>query len=76
MAARVRDHDLIVKYLRRRMRLPLEVRFLGFGCDMPGSMTVVLALSGEAWICADLKLVNWHILHCGFLKGILQGISK
>ena len=23
-----------------------------------------------------LKLVDWHILHCGFFKGILQGISK
>ena len=22
------------------------------------------------------KLVNWHILHCGFFKGIFQGISK
>ena len=22
------------------------------------------------------KLVNWHILHCGFFKGILQGIFK
>ena len=23
-----------------------------------------------------LKSINWHILHCGFFKGILQGISK
>ena len=37
-----------------RMQLPLEVRFLGFGRDMPWSMSVVLASSGEAWICADL----------------------
>ena len=59
-----------------RMQLPLEVGFLGFGRDMPWSTSVVLALSSEAWICADLKLVNWHILHCGFFKGILQGISK
>ena len=22
------------------------------------------------------KLVNWHILHCGFFKGILHGIFK
>ena len=36
------------------MRLPLEVGFLGFGRDMQGSTFVVLASSGEAWICADL----------------------
>ena len=31
-----------------RVRLPLEVGFLGFGCDMPWSTFVVLASSGEA----------------------------
>ena len=36
------------------VRLPLEVGFLGFGHDMPWSTSVVLASSGEAWICADL----------------------
>ena len=51
--ARVRVLVAIVRAWRR-VRLPLEVGFLGFGRDMPGSTTVVLASSGEAWICADL----------------------
>ena len=39
-----------------RVRLPLEVGFLGFGLDMPWTRSVVLALSGEALIWADLIL--------------------
>ena len=39
-----------------RVRLPLEVGFLGFGRNMLWSMSVVLALSSEALIWADLIL--------------------
>ena len=39
-----------------RVRLPLEVGFLGFGRNMPWSMSVVLASSSEALIWADLIL--------------------
>ena len=52
-AARVKVPGAIVRAWWR-VRLPLEVGFLGFGHDMPWSTSVVLASSGEAWICADL----------------------
>ena len=34
--------------------LPLEVRFLGFGRDMPWSTYVLLVSSGEGLMCTDL----------------------
>ena len=37
-----------------RVRLPLEVGFLGFGCDMPWSTYVLLVSSGEGLMCIDL----------------------
>ena len=52
-AARVKFSEAIVRAWWR-VWLPLEVEFLGFGRDMQGSTSVVLASSGEAWICADL----------------------
>ena len=51
--ARVRVPGAVVRAWWR-VRLPLEVGFLGFGRDVQGSTSVVLASSGEAWICADL----------------------
>ena len=39
-----------------RVQFPLEVGFLGFGRNMPWSMSVVLASSSEALIWADLIL--------------------
>ena len=40
-----------------RMRLPLEVGFLGFGRDMPWSTFVLLVSSGEDLMCTDLMFV-------------------
>jgi len=37
-----------------RVRLPLEVGFLGFVHDMPWSTYVLLVLSGEGLMCIDL----------------------
>ena len=37
-----------------RVRLPLEVGFLGFGCDMPWSISVLLVSSGKGLMCTDL----------------------
>ena len=53
LAARVKFSGAIVRAWWR-VWLPLEVEFLGFGRDMQGSTSVVLASSGEVWICADL----------------------
>ena len=38
-----------------RVRLPLEVEFLGFFRERSWSTSVVLVSSGEAGICTDLK---------------------
>ena len=53
MAARVRVPGAVV-CAWWRVRLPLEVGFLGFGRDMPWSASVLLVSLGKAWICADL----------------------
>ena len=37
-----------------RVRLPLEVGFLGFSCDMPWSTYVLLVSSGESLMCIYL----------------------
>ena len=37
-----------------RVRLPLEVGFLGFGLDMPWSTYVLLVSSGEGLMCIYL----------------------
>ena len=41
-----------------RVRLPLEVGFLGFGCDMPWSTYVLLVSSGKGLMCTDLILMS------------------
>ena len=55
MAARVRVPGAVV-CAWWRVRLPLEVGFLGFGHDMLWSASVLLVSLGKAWICADLIL--------------------
>ena len=37
-----------------RMRLPLEVGFLGFSRDMPWSTSALLVSLGEGLMCTDL----------------------
>ena len=53
-AARVRVPGAIGRALWR-VRLPLEVGFLGFGRGRSWSTSVVLVSSGEARICTYLK---------------------
>ena len=52
-AARVRVLGAIVR-VWWRVRLPLEVRCLGFVHDMPWSTFVLLVSSGEGLMCTDL----------------------
>ena len=52
-AARVSVPGAIVR-VWGRVRLPLEVRFLGFGRDMPWSMYVLLVSSSEGLMCIYL----------------------
>ena len=48
------------------VRLPLEVRFLGFGCDMPWSASVLLVSSGKGLMCTDLIGRGTDCLVVGF----------
>ena len=53
LAARVIVLEAIV-HAWWRVRLPLEVGFLGFGRDMPWSASVLLVSSGKGLMCTDL----------------------
>ena len=64
MVARVHEHDLEVRNLRRRVEDFSETieargrassdRISGFGRHRWWSMSMVLVSSGKAWICTDL----------------------
>ena len=51
--ARVRVLGVVV-CMWWRVRLPLEVKFLGFGHNMPWSTSILLVSSGEGLMCIDL----------------------
>ena len=54
MAARVHEHDLEVKNLRRRVASFRLTVFLGFPRGRPKSTSVVSVLTGESLMCTDL----------------------
>ena len=49
-----------------RVRLPLEVEFLGFGRDMPWSASVLLVSSSKGLMCTDLIGRGTDCLVVGF----------
>ena len=63
------------------VRLPLEVKFLGFFRERSWSMSVVLVSSGEVGFCTNLKcLVTALLEFVGFCDSIepwwLQGVVE
>ena len=64
-AARVRVPGAIVRAWWC-VRLPLEVKFLGFGRNMPWSTFVLLVSSSEGLMCIDLIRRGTDCLVVGF----------
>ena len=66
------------------MRLPLEVEFLGFGSDMPWSMSVLLVLSSKGLMCTNLigrgtdclVVGFWHSTEPWWLQDVVESRSS
>ena len=68
-AARVRVPGAVVR-VWWLVRLPLEVGFLGFGCDMQWSTSVLLVSLDEGLMCTDLIGRGMDCLVVGFWHNI------